>query len=176
MQVKAGFECRVCGESERSKMKDRVASPEGHEKICKPCFRDYAAAYRAENRDRVQESRRKDREAHPERRRAEVARWASRNPEKSRALKRRYRERARGSACPPASAAEIGEMTDDLGMYACTVCGGPAEHLDHIVPLSRGGCGCVSNLQWLCAPCNHSKHARDFFDWLPQRFAALGAS
>lgn len=38
---------------------------------------------------------------------------------------------------------------------------GTGFHLDHIVPLSRGGLHDDSNLQLLCPPCNMSKGARD---------------
>lgn len=34
-------------------------------------------------------------------------------------------------------------------------------HLDHIVPLSRGGDHDRRNVQFLCRPCNLSKHAKD---------------
>lgn len=31
-------------------------------------------------------------------------------------------------------------------------------HLDHIHPISRGGAHTLSNVQWLCPPCNLRKH------------------
>lgn len=37
-------------------------------------------------------------------------------------------------------------------------------HIDHIVPLSRGGRNDARNLQLLCASCNLRKHARDPID------------
>ncbi len=37
--------------------------------------------------------------------------------------------------------------------------------VDHIMPLARGGSNDRSNLQLLCPPCNHSKHARDPIEW-----------
>ena len=39
-------------------------------------------------------------------------------------------------------------------------------HIDHIVPLSRGGSNWPSNLQLLCAPCNLSKH--NSVEWQPK--------
>lgn len=40
-------------------------------------------------------------------------------------------------------------------------------HLDHIWPLARGGTNWPDNLQFLCALCNRSKHAKP-----PEVFAA----
>ena len=45
-----------------------------------------------------------------------------------------------------------------LGAHAiCAECGQPAEHLDHIQPIARGGTDHPSNLQALCARCNLAK-------------------
>src|SRR6185295_5741787 len=48
--------------------------------------------------------------------------------------------------------------------YRCTACGrspatNPSVHLevDHITPVSRGGCNSLHNLQTLCADCNRGK-------------------
>jgi 5-methylcytosine-specific restriction endonuclease McrA len=40
------------------------------------------------------------------------------------------------------------------------------KHLDHKEPLSKGGSDNADNLQWLCAPCNVSKHAKPYAEWL----------
>jgi 5-methylcytosine-specific restriction endonuclease McrA len=41
--------------------------------------------------------------------------------------------------------------------HPCALCGEPAEHLDHVTPLSRGGADHPSNWQALCSRCNLSK-------------------
>lgn len=48
--------------------------------------------------------------------------------------------------------------------YRCRICGRGADdvmlHIDHIVPVSRGGKNAMSNLRVLCADCNHGKGAQ----------------
>jgi HNH endonuclease len=53
---------------------------------------------------------------------------------------------------------------------ACALCNqdisglvsiGNMKHIDHIVPLAKGGINCVTNLQLLCEMCNLKKGARD---------------
>ena len=40
---------------------------------------------------------------------------------------------------------------------SCALCGGPAESVDHIVPVSRGGGHERENLRALCKPCHHAR-------------------
>lgn len=48
----------------------------------------------------------------------------------------------------------------------CVECGVAENlHLDHIIPLSRGGQHAVGNLQMLCASCNLSKNNKTMIEW-----------
>ncbi len=49
------------------------------------------------------------------------------------------------------------------------VCGRPAEHVDHVVPVSWGGSSDASNLRAACARCNLRKGSRPPAGWLALR-------
>jgi len=50
----------------------------------------------------------------------------------------------------------------------CRYCGKPFTdgHIDHIIPVSRGGTNDRENLVYCCAPCNLRKHDKNLDDWL----------
>ena len=54
----------------------------------------------------------------------------------------------------------------------CAVCGAAGEHIDHIIPISRGGRHSIGNLQTLCAFCNLSKNNKLSIEWRAKRLAA----
>ncbi|ADE43484.1 HNH endonuclease [Streptomyces phage phiSASD1] len=62
---------------------------------------------------------------------------------------------------------------DDEDMYACICCGAPFEHVDHNVPLIRGGSHTLDNLVPLCEHCNTSKQGRCPYRFYAERFPAL---
>lgn len=47
----------------------------------------------------------------------------------------------------------------------CAYCDAPAEHLDHIKPIARGGRDVESNVIPACAPCNYSKGDQPLAQW-----------
>lgn len=51
----------------------------------------------------------------------------------------------------------------------CVYCGGKAEHLDHIQPVTRGGEGTWDNLAPACARCNQSKQTKSLLAFMLSR-------
>lgn len=50
----------------------------------------------------------------------------------------------------------------------CRYCGAsePTMHVDHVIPISRGGSNDEDNLVAACPACNLSKHAKSVEDWM----------
>lgn len=94
--------------------------------------------------------------------------WKKKNPDRRRELSRasesRRRSRKRGAVCLEAAIGEI----DGL-VRSCQVCGNEKDlELDHVVPVARGGCSALHNLQWLCTKCNSRKRSKLMCDWLSE--------
>lgn len=118
--------------------------------------REYAQQYRRKNREKVNER---------------IANWRARNPEYARkyyqmnpqvisqinANRRQKISQGRFSI----TAKEIKKIYAS----ACIYCGAPATHIDHVVPLARGGRHCIGNLAPACAFCNLSKGAKFISEW-----------
>lgn len=113
------------------------------------------------------EAQRQDYAQDPEKYRKAARAYYARNREKmvERATIqwRTRRAQANGSAGPHHTAAEAKAILI-AQRYRCIYCGADLRekrHLDHIVPLARGGSNDKTNLQYLCGPCNLRKAARD---------------
>jgi CRISPR/Cas system Type II protein with McrA/HNH and RuvC-like nuclease domain len=107
-----------------------------------------------------------------ERGKARVAAWILANPERHREHSRNAkakRKKAEGSH----TAADIAALfAEQNGLCLCGVVletnGKDRYHVDHIIPLSRGGTNYPDNLQLLCRPCNRSKGTKTMQEWRPK--------
>jgi len=94
-----------------------------------------------------------------EKRRASSIKWNKKNPTKRRELK--IKRRGCGVIEKGVVARIITENIFKYGVIACEKCGEKCPdnyHIDHIIPLSKGGSNGYDNLQILCSHCNCSKH------------------
>lgn len=65
---------------------------------------------------------------------------------------------------------KVEDISDILMYYGerCIYCNGKYEHLDHIIPISKGGSHTKNNLAPSCAKCNLSKHNKILWEqWNP---------
>lgn len=141
--------------------------------------------YRLENKDRVTAYRKeyyaankesilavgaKYRADNPEAQKARCTRWAKANPEKCAAKTRRRR-----ALKMAAEGTHTRQDIDKLFLLqkgkcaSCTIklikSGKNIYHVDHIMPLTKGGGDGPDNLQLLCPGCNIKKNAKDPLDW-----------
>jgi len=133
---------------------------------------DYIKQWRKENRDKVLLYRKRWNENnkeyknrwlrhyysnHREKMILKVREWVKKNPEKRRAIAiARYNRVRAGGKITPSMVREIREASP-----FCKNCGKPSEHLDHIIPVCRGGTNERSNLQMLCGRCNCRKATKE---------------
>ena len=173
--------CSVCGEDKPL----GAFGPQPHGKYgrraaCNQCrkieHRDYyerhreqvltrCAEYRAEHPDRVSDIQARSYAAHRKVRSRQRSQWRKQNPDacRARTMSANARRRARR-----ASATGSFTQADVDAQYKrqrgrCYWCGervGRKYHVDHVVPLSRGGGNGPENLVISCATCNVRKNDR----------------
>ena len=128
-----------------------------------------AKAYREANQERIRERARiyywANREHVLEHHREHQRKYNAANKDVCRAIKHRYRARKAqsGGSHTPAELDSIrSAQTDKRGEVRCWWCGKPitAWHVDHKIPLARGGSNGVGNLCLSCADCNWRKNAK----------------
>ena len=147
---------------------------------CKKCASEAASAWNKANRDRCNETARIRWAIDPEPKKAACARWRSENQEARREAMRAWK------AANPERVRELSKMYNsrrrarmrDSGVFSITArderrlmdgpcyhCGAPAEHIDHIIPVARGGSHGIGNLAPMCAPCNLQKNSKLYVEF-----------
>ncbi|MFE0383325.1 HNH endonuclease [Streptomyces bungoensis] len=132
-----------------------------------------AAAWHAANREREAKRKAEYYAANREREAKRYAEWLRANPEKNRAKSQRRRARKADAYHDGHSAADLLAYFEEIGCYACVYCGGPAESIDHIMPLNRGGAHALRNLVYACGTCNSAKRDRCPIEFVIERFPSL---
>lgn len=128
------------------------------------------SAYAKVNSTAVSERQAAYYEAHREERLAKQKAWSKANPDVRRAQshKRRARALAASGEHTAADVRDIGRLQKwKCAICRCSLKGG--KHVDHIVPLTKGGSNDRTNLQLLCPTCNVRKHAKDPIDYMQSR-------
>jgi hypothetical protein len=94
--------------------------------------------------------------------------WIKKNADLIKEYNRKRRAFKRGATIQNFTHEQLMQRMSIFG-FKCSYCNGPFEHLDHVIPLSKGGKHCLSNLRPSCQFCNCSKHNKNLFDWLKKR-------
>lgn len=132
-----------------------------------PAFLAKRDAYTKSRKDIKREYDKNYRSRDPEGQKARARAWVKANPEKRAAVTRAYSARRRSQTDGGVSTRDLHEWTE-AKPKVCYWCGSRCKsnyHVDHYVPLSRGGKHEIENLVIACAPCNLKKNAKDPFDF-----------
>jgi 5-methylcytosine-specific restriction endonuclease McrA len=175
--------CKICRNKERRERyendakyceteKSRVREwNKSHPETTKLMSKRYYSAHKEEAIERTRQWR----EDNPERYKEQNAgRWDryKNDPEivmAYRAATNNYRAKKRNNG-GTATAEEIQERIEEQG-YMCFYCSHPLEddyHIDHFVPVSRGGGSEIENLVASCPSCNLSKGDKDPHEFMSQ--------
>lgn len=133
--------------------------------------RERKAVRYAAKADQIRARARERYRENPERVRAAVREWCRANPEKKSAMDARRRGRRKGLPTDATKArADFIRWSRNAPRVRCYWCRGPTakrdRHIDHIIPIARGGSDTVGNLCVSCRPCNMSKHTK-----MPEEFS-----
>lgn len=124
------------------------------------------------NREQELAKDRARRDRNPEVGRAAARRWAKANPDRRKVSEFRYRALEMGAA----GKSTVEQIAARVAYYGwlCWLCRGPwvGKHVDHVIPLSKGGSNWPANLRPICRSCNTSKGNRWVLPpagWVPPR-------
>ena len=130
---------------------------------------EYKAAYYKKNRSRLDLLNSQWIKNNPEKFKKIQNRYSDANPENKRIHCQNRRARIRKNGGQLSRGIAIRLFKSQKGKCACCHKRLTKYHLDHIMPLSRGGRNEDSNIQLLCQPCNQkkfNKHPIDFMQSL----------
>lgn len=112
--------------------------------------------------------------SNPEKNRKTTREWVKKNPDRVLAsqLSRRAREKTNSTEWEIKKANAFAMQIRSAESFLCRYCGKTfpttSLHIDHVVPVSRGGSHTADNLAASCKSCNLSKGARMVFsEWMP---------
>lgn len=178
--------CPKCDQSKPvSAFNKNPSTKDGLQRYCAECYKQVKREYYARHKDRLLQGFAEKYKEDPQRFLARTsdyynrnreriairtAHWRAENKDVQAAQKSRRRAREAG-ASGEHTAKDVKEILQ-LQKYRCACCGCSVRkgfHLDHIVPLSKGGDNGRTNLQILCKSCNLSKHAKDPLDFMRAR-------
>ena len=168
-------------ERERAKAREYAARTRKppQPKLCADCRvsigvtrKRRCAECQRKRRNRMGQERWRNNPKRREQKMASKRSWHAANPDKGRVYELKRRALKRGAFVADVTADDVERMLrEQRGLCVAPGCGCSLSesgyHVDHVIPLSRGGTHEPANAQLLCPRCNLKKH-----DLMPEEFAA----
>lgn len=129
--------------------------------------RKYNLAWRENNRDKARSSSLKWARANKQHQSEYSRKRRKENPDRYRQAVRRRRARLHGASRFRVTDRDIVRLLNRF-YYCCAYCGRDISngfHIDHVVPLARGGSDGIGNYLPACPFCNESKGAKTLVEW-----------
>jgi 5-methylcytosine-specific restriction endonuclease McrA len=160
--------CRKCDSAKRRALK--YADPEKTKALIEQ-KRAYDAAYNAARKSHNCARSKARYQANPAAAKEYVRLWQQANPERVRAYKANTKAQRRAVERSGLTGRELlaWKRTQDKVCHWCGKKCAKRFHVDHYVPLSKGGLHVIENLVIACVTCNLGKHAKDPFDFAREK-------
>lgn len=165
---------------------------DGKKNKCSSCHNEYMKAYywrhrevmaarvlvhHYKNRESANARRKQNRLKNLEKQMQHSRQWQKDNPEAANSIKSNWRMKNRVKLQQLAKHREMiiktgnvpSSYIKELRQLPCNYCGQYFEnkmHIDHVVPISKGGQHSIDNLVTACRSCNLSKSNKFLHDWL----------
>lgn len=165
---------KICGKCgiERSLEGDFYADKSkksGRHSHCKECQKKASGIWHLANPERATELRLRWRREYKEREKATKAQWKRNNPELNRASVSRRKAIKLAFDGTHYTAADVKALFEQQQGH-CLYCYNRLDtfHVDHVIPLSRGGGNGSDNIALACPSCNLSKNNKLLgLEWIP---------
>lgn len=177
--------CSLCGEEkDESLFYNKSNSKTEKRPECKKCSNSCSHKYVENHREQIRTYHRKwsdeHRESvnmrsrmlyknHPERVKRHKKRWKKNNPIK--VLMSGHTRRAKKRKVINDLTEEQWKFVVDSYSGKCVYCGKPADSMDHVVPISKGGGHTQENVVPACLSCNSKKNNKSLLMFLYHRLA-----
>jgi len=132
-----------------------------------PKIKEYKKQYLIQNHERLRPKKRQNYVARRSELLEKAREWVRNNPEKRRAIALAYKAKRKTQLVDGDSPSVVSRWIKTAAKV-CYWCGKHCRdqyHVDHYVPLAKGGKHIVSNLVIACPTCNMSKNASDPYEY-----------